>query len=550
MKSKKLLAGILAASMVFSLAACGSSEGAADTSDQAASTTTTEASSSQTTESTASETTTEEASSEVDMTPLSVTIMVPSDDEHTETDENYDRLVQELNDYLQMDITWEFRAQDGYYDSIDLMITSGDVPDIMVVGKDATFLSAAQEGLFWDLTDYIDDYDNLSTIPEATRANCSINGQMYALPRSRTLARNGFGYRLDWLNNLGLKEPETWDEFYDMLYAFKYNDPDGNGVDDTEGLYLDSWTGSFDIMQVWFGVPNGWGIDENGDLIPAHLTDEYKTALAAFRQLYADGLIEENFNDSELHAAGSARNEGLRTSIGGAGIQVLDDLRKVETYFEGDDVGLTDSDNPIFTLGGYIDTGLGAYCLPTTGYNNMIAISTKNIKTEEQLRRVLQMLNDINDYDCKNLIDYGFEGVTYDINEDGYIELYDSETLEANGTSTTFRNGFNQIIPYFTAEENITTTVAPASTPITILEQQLYADDVQYCVTNYGASYTSQYYIDHGTDLDTIISEARTQYIIGEIDESGLDEAINTWLTAGGQTVIDEMNEAYHAAGN
>ena len=69
------------------------------------------------------------------------------------------------------------------------------------------------------MTSYIDDYDNLAIIPEATRANASYNGKMYGIPRSRTLARYGFGYRVDWLNNLGLKEPTDWQSFVDMLYA-------------------------------------------------------------------------------------------------------------------------------------------------------------------------------------------------------------------------------------------------------------------------------------------------------------------------------------------
>lgn len=42
--------------------------------------------------------------------------------------------------------------------------------------------------------------------------------------------------RQDWLENLGLEMPTSLDELYDVLYAFTYNDPDGNGVDDTYGI--------------------------------------------------------------------------------------------------------------------------------------------------------------------------------------------------------------------------------------------------------------------------------------------------------------------------
>lgn len=547
--ASKILAGALASTMVLSMAACGGE----DTQSSTASSSSTTASSSSAAASSSSAAAEPTAEPGPDMTPLDVTIALPSDQTHTEQNNEYDRLVAELNDYLQMNITWEWMDSNSYYEQLGLDIIAGDVADVMVVGKDATFLGAADEGLFWDLTPYIDDYDNLSTIPEATRANCSYNGKMYGLPRSRTLARNGMGYRIDWLNNLGLKEPTDWDSFYDMLYAFTYNDPDGNGVDDTVGLFLDSWSGAFDIMMTWFGVPNTWGIDANGDLIHKSQTEEYKTALAAFRQLYADGLINNGANgipDFQEVGAGKARNEGLRTQLGGCGIQVLDDLRKVETYFE--DQGITTSDNVLFTLQGYVDTGLGALCYPTTGMNNMIAISTKTIKTEDQLKRVLQMMNDINDGECMNLIEYGWEGLTYGLDENGYVSLYDADQKAAVGVSSaTYNNGFNQIIPYFTAEENARpVTTAPASTPITILENELYQEDIQYCVTNYGASYTSDYYVENGTALDAILSDAQLKYIIGEIDEAGLEEQLKTWWTAGGETVTKEMNDAYHAAGN
>ena len=549
--ASKILAGALASTMVLSMAACGGDEAQSSTPASSTPASSTPASSTPASSSQAAAEPT--AVPGPDMTPLDVTIALPSDQTHTEANEWYDKLCADLNEYLQMNITWEWMDTNSYYEQLGLDIIAGDVADVMVVGKDATFLGAAEEGLFWDLTPYIDDYDNLATIPEATRANCSHNGKMYGLPRSRTLARNGLGYRIDWLNNLGLKEPTDLESFYNMLYAFTYNDPDGNGVDDTVGLFLDSWSGVFDIMMTWFGVPNVWGIDANGDLIHKSQTAEYKTALAEFRKWYADGVINNGANgipDFQEVGAGKARNEGLRTQLGGCGVQVLDDMRKVQTYFE--DQGITTSDNVIFTLQGAVDTGLGTLCYPTTGMNNMIAISTKTIKTEDQLKRVLQMMNDINDGEAMNLIEYGWEGLTYKLDENGYVDDFDETELAASGVnSKNYSNGFNQVIPYFTAEENARPVTRPgASTPITILEQELYAENIQYCVANYGASYTSDFYVENGAALDAILSDAQLKYIIGEIDEAGLEEQLKTWWTAGGETVTKEMNEKYHAAGN
>ena len=55
----------------------------------------------------------------------------------------------------------------------------------------------------------------------------------------------------------------------------------------------------------------------------------------------------------------------------------------------------------------------------------------------------------------------------------------------------------------------------------------------------------SQVYAQRGAQLDNIVGDARIQYIVGQIDESGLDEAEELWLKSGGQDLIDEMNELY-----
>ena len=35
-----------------------------------------------------------------------------------------------------------------------------------------------------------------------------------------------------------MSEPTTLDELYDVIHAFTFNDPDGNGKDDTFGLAM------------------------------------------------------------------------------------------------------------------------------------------------------------------------------------------------------------------------------------------------------------------------------------------------------------------------
>lgn len=563
--ASKLIAGALASAMVLSMAACGddsgsSGGGSSNPSSPSASTPSSPAAGG----STGGENS--EAPSN-ELKPLSITVSLPRNTGNESvangTDETYLKLVDSINEYTQMDITWEWLEQATYYDQLALRYTAGNVTDVMVVSKNGDFINAAQSGLFWDLTDYLDDYDNLKTIPEVTRLAASYNGTVYGVPRSRTIARNGIGYRQDWLNNLGLKEPTDLASFEAMLDAFTYNDPDGDGQNNTVGLGLDGWTGAWDIMMMWFGVPDTWGLDANGDLIHYSQTPEYKDALQHFRDWYSRGLINNGSNgipDFRDVTAGKARDELLRTSLAGVYVQVLDDARKIQTFFEDQELfgqpkeGQPDRDKLAFTLQGYVDTGLGGKARAYNGgMNDMIAISkVGNVKTEEDLRRVLQFLNDVNDGECINLIEYGWQDVTYELDADGYVNLWSGEDLTAHGVATVdYRNGFNQIIPYFTAPENARPVDrAPSTMAIQVLENELYEANKANIVTNYGSGYDSVTYTNNQSALDTILSEAMISYITGEIEEAALDAAIAQWLTAGGEQVTKEMNDLYHAAGH
>ncbi|MCR5823851.1 MAG: extracellular solute-binding protein, partial [Lachnospiraceae bacterium] len=536
-KLNKVLATVLAASMVISLAACGDKKPAADNGQTAQNT---PAASGNKTETKATSTPTPTPT----LAPLKISVLLPSDDEHTEENKFYDQMVAEINKYTNMDITWKWADTTTYYtdENLGLKLATGDVEDVLVVGNNAAFYQAAEEGLFWDLAPYLDDYDNLATIPEAYRAAASKNGKLYGLPRGREIGRNGMGYRLDWLENLGLEEPTNWEAYHEMLYQFTYGDPDGNGIDDTVGLGIDSWPGVWDIMLPWFGVPNIWGIDSNGNLINRYMTEEYKSALKKIRQLYEEGLINNGSNgiaDFRDLGGGSAQKSLLRTQQAGSGVQVVDDQRKVQEYFQKE--GLTTEDKIMYTVRGYVDCGYGACVQPYIGISNMIAVSKVNIKTEAQLRQVLQFLNDINDGEMLLLIDSGLRGVTWDLDENGYVKLYtgDEATEKLEGLSGTYRNGFNQIPVYFTADANPRPyVVAPATSAIKVLEQEVYADNRLHLVPNYGLSYESSTpsasNADTFTNLGKIMSDAQQAYIVGEIDDAGLEAAINQWAKAGG----------------
>lgn len=195
--------------------------------------------------------------------------------------EGSDQVIQMVEDYtgFNFDIKW---GDNGAYDQVigTTLMDFDNMPMIITCdgSMNGTIVSAAEEGAFWDLSEYLDDsekFPNLSQVNKETLKGLTVGGEVIGIPRVRELGRYGFSYRQDWADKLGLGTPETIDDVYNMLYQFTYGDPDGNNVDDTYGMEMTKYTGPFDIVQTWFGCGNGW-VEQDGQLVPVHQTAEYK----------------------------------------------------------------------------------------------------------------------------------------------------------------------------------------------------------------------------------------------------------------------------------
>ena len=65
-----------------------------------------------------------------------------------------------------------------------------------------------------------------------------ISCKTYAIPRPSDLNDAPFpALRQDWMDKLGSKKPKTMDEMFDALRQFVNKDPDGDGKNNTIGMY-------------------------------------------------------------------------------------------------------------------------------------------------------------------------------------------------------------------------------------------------------------------------------------------------------------------------
>lgn len=456
--------------------------------------------------------------------PFEISIMTMSHNPDPPTNDSPN--VKALGELTNTKLDMIFVPANNYEDRFNITLGSGELPTIMLADKKPSFIQAARDGAFWDITDFIDDYENLSQLNEIIRDNISIDGRIYGLPRTRPLGREAVSIRTDWLDNLGLDMPETIDDFYEVLHAFTYDDPDGNGQDDTYGTVISEYEGPWNAMQIWFGVPNKWGVNDSGELFPHFQAPEYKEALAFFRKIYEEGLVSEDFAVMDPAQWGDPVVNGEA----GVMVNVADEANRIQIKMLQADPS---TEGAIDILGA-VEGPKGLFSIPTSGYNSLLAISKTAVKTEEDLHKVLAFMDKLSTEEGETIAHNGVEGIHYEI-VDGVYKPTDDPALVNEYTS------LNQILTFIPGDRFL----KEPETDLKIKEKEILAENEEIVVANPAEALVSEVYSLKGAQLDDIIGDARIKYIVGQIDEDGLDEAEALWMSSGGKDLIAEMNELY-----
>ncbi len=515
-KWKRVLAAALAGVMVLALAACGGKN------------------SSTTGANTGSGENGEETGK------AKITFMLPSFYGTDLKNENSDQVIAKYEEYTGTHVDWQWESNDTYGDKIGLtLMDKNNMPMVLTASGNLTanVVDAAKKGAFWDLAPYLEDsasYPNLSQANKNVLKALTVDGKIIGIYRAREIGRYGFSYRTDWAEAVGITDaPKTLEEVYNMLYKFTYEDPDGNGKDDTYGMEMTKYTGPIDIIQTWFGAGNEW-VEQDGKLVPVHQTAEYKEALKWLKKIYDEGLVRKDWATVDS----GTWSEGCKKGEAGVFIDVMDSGKRIWEYFKENNVkSVTNpSETATMTLVGPINNKT----LATSGFNGYFLITKSGAKTEEDVKNCLHFLDKMNDNEMLILADYGLEGITYDLDADGNV--VQRGKLEPQYTPSA---GLNQCLSYIPNASS--TSPALVKTEPILAQEAAYAANKQVAVFNPALGYlaNSEVNAEVGSDIEQIIEDARTQYICGQIDEAGLDAAAKQWLDRGGDRLITEINELY-----
>lgn len=161
-----------------------------------------------------------------------------------------------------------------FNNKLNLMLSGGDVPDMFMVDG-ASSNKYIIDGVVKDLTGWVTPermpnyFKYWVTETELKRYQVQDVFKRAPVPFAKNQYRSYY-IRKDWLDKLGLKMPETYEDMINVMKAFTFNDPDGNGKKDTYGFSLSG----------------------GGESIPMDFPEYYKNGLLAGFMLEGDQFID------------------------------------------------------------------------------------------------------------------------------------------------------------------------------------------------------------------------------------------------------------------
>jgi putative aldouronate transport system substrate-binding protein len=232
---------------------------------------------------------------------------VKFDDVNLSYDENV--WINMIHDKYGIDVEYLWYADASQYDTkFNLMMSSGTFPDIFQVTSVKDLRLLVENDQLADLTGaYAACADDSavkyysSEVQDIYFDIASQDGKLYGIPHMPT----GPGgcqmiiLRKDWLDALEMDEPETMADFVEVAKAFATQDPDGNGEDDTVGMYVPADPLFGESMQAFYNgyhvYPGIYAEGEDGMLSAGAQMAGMKDALSSLQDMYATGAISKEY---------------------------------------------------------------------------------------------------------------------------------------------------------------------------------------------------------------------------------------------------------------
>ncbi|SFU59134.1 ABC transporter substrate-binding protein [Butyrivibrio sp. INlla21] len=436
---KKLLAALLSVSMVIGLAACGSSGSGAGTGSAPAGS------------GDESGTSANEAAAEIDTSEhVVIKYMTTGDppEAGTEKEASLNAMLDELNKILTEKVNAEIEIVyipwTDYLANYNLTLARLD-GSVDLVGTASDWLDAwpnAKNGAFLELSeDMLKTYapKTWESVPADHWELCKYNGEIYLMPEDNFAqwTNHGWIYRLDWAKEAGLENGvHSWEDMSKYVLWVKENKKDLKYVWDSDGTeyaqMANGWIASHTDFVSIDGICSGaiWGGTKS---------DLYTVTTPVMTE--TDSLVEYAKLMKEWSQAGIWPTDVLNNTSGSNRDEFRVGQVGVEQHHTQTWTDLCSAlpQNTIYKDDPKAETGFFYFGEET---KNVVALSITHgamaiSAGSENPERALMVYDLIrNDKDCYMLFNYGIEGVSWELDENGLRKTPDSynpDTQNING---------------------------------------------------------------------------------------------------------------------
>lgn len=356
---------------------------------------------------------------------------------------------QAIQENTGIDVVWEHPASGQSQEQFNLIIASASLPDIMYYSWASAYPggpdAAIRDGKIYALNDYISQYaPNLSAYleahPDIAKAITTDEGNIYCFPGIYTSTSDdsdvwqtaidrdpfyepfiGLVIRKDWLDELNLAVPETLDDWYNVLKAFKEEKGAKYPLSYVNlfGCMAQSFASAFDVTLpvAGMGVNMCFGIREDGQIQYGPAEEGYRGFLEFMNKLYEEELLDHDFMVQDRT---TLQSKVVNGEVGAWVGMMPAELGTLRTQVLADDPDSTFY--PIGVANPVREKGQALYYFQANyPYVNAGAAITTSCKDIETAVRLL-------DYcwspEGELLLNWGIEGVSYEM-VDGWPQFTD-----------------------------------------------------------------------------------------------------------------------------
>ena len=200
--------------------------------------------------------------------------------------------------------------EERYDEYVNILVKDHTLPDVLVVSDRETLHELVENDLVEDLTDVYEScasprikemYDSYGG--ELLEGGM-FDGRLMAIPE--TVIDHGpclLWLRKDWMEELGLSEPESLEEAFTIIEAFRENRMGAEAGEEPIGLLCDtSLVGTTStnysvepVFDSFHASPQRWIQNDQGEIVYGSVTEETKEALGYLNQLYERGILDTDF---------------------------------------------------------------------------------------------------------------------------------------------------------------------------------------------------------------------------------------------------------------